>query len=429
MKIYSIKDNIDFNNITLGEPGRLHGGAYYAKIYLDKDQFMFSTPTIQTKNGVVISGRKKYIDLMFSNDQEFFREFLLNFEDKLKTIILDKSSLWFDNNLEKDDIDYFFNSCIRSYKAKHNLVRSYIYTKDLNDFSVFDENEVIQKHTSINGNNIIGLLHLKGIKFTSNSFQLDIEVKQVMTIEDKPLFSKCMISRKKKEENMIDTPELTVLDDTPDNAESDETTQDVTLEENIVEENSVSANNIEDTDNNDVITLETEEGEKVEETLEELNTDISNSVSFDETSNETHELIQMIDSVNTENEVSTNEHLEENEEINDEIQSKISIEDDKNEDLGKSPHSVEQFELKEYDLKIEDEENNSIQLRKPKEIYYSIYKNAIDRAIQSKKSAILSYLEAQKIKEQYLVNHLEENEEINDDDLELLSQKGFLFEE
>ena len=437
MKIYSIKDNIDFNNITLGEPGRLHGGAYYAKIYLDKDQFMFSTPTIQTKNGVVTSGRKKYIDMMFSNDQEFFREFLLNFEEKLKAIILEKSSLWFDNNLEKDDIDYFFNSCIRSYKAKQNLVRTYIYTKDLNDFSVFDENEVIQKYTAINNNNIISLLHLKGIKFTSNSFQLDIEVKQVMTVEDKPLFSKCMLSKNKKEDDTINTEVVSKLDDTINHIESDKETHQGFLEEEEdiqqLEEENVDRPIIEDDSKNniDTITLETrnviqtdEEINSTTETLEELTTDISNSVSFDEVNNETQELIQMIDNVDTETDVNNNEYLEKNEEN----KTTQQVEDDRSEDLGKLSHSIEPVELKEYDLKIEDEERNTIRLRKPKEIYYSIYKNAIERAIQSKKSAILSYLEAQKIKEQYLVNHLEENEEINDNDLELLSQKEFLFE-
>jgi hypothetical protein len=71
-------------------------------------------------------------------------------------------------------------------------------------------------------------------------------------------------------------------------------------------------------------------------------------------------------------------------------------------------------ELKEVDLLTNFDslakDSNSITLKKPNQVYYEIYKQALKKARQSKKEAILAFLEAKNIKKTYML------EDLSDDD-------------
>jgi hypothetical protein len=81
---------------------------------------------------------------------------------------------------------------------------------------------------------------------------------------------------------------------------------------------------------------------------------------------------------------------------------------------------VEDFEptedpnvLKEFDLTSTlDNSLETIQLKKPNQVYYDIYKKAREKAKEAKKSAILAYNEMKHIKKTYM---LDESDSDNDD--------------
>ena len=484
MKIYNIKDTVNFDNITLGEPGRLHGGAYYCKLYLDRDDFLFSTPQINTKNGIVQTGKKKYIDLMFDGENELFTMFLLNFEEKIKSIILEKAPMWFDNDIEKDDIDYLFNSCIRSYKAKFNLVRTHIHMKNINTFNVFDENEVLKTHNDVVGKKIISLLHFKGIKFTSTTFQIDIENKQIMILDDKPAFQKCMLSRKKQEdehasqenndfkfisqqdnnnneteintndditpadnnetdinnivndlvEKSINNAENNIVESTieietePENGEKEssiiylgETDNDasIVLEEDVTDDN-VETKELSQTNE---VNQETTKNDIIEETQESQTQVTQDTIETKYTSDISQNLELTENTLDSSANNAVNEENEQQQMIDDEIQNDEDAEIMLNID---NDSIVKDLGIIEDLTNIETEnESNTLVLKKPKEIYYSRYRDAVVKALQAKRAAILSYMEALNIKETYLEGDLEENENIYDEDLEFLAQREF----
>ena len=60
---------------------------------------------------------------------------------------------------------------------------------------------------------------------------------------------------------------------------------------------------------------------------------------------------------------------------------------------------------------IIDNDNSNINLKKPNEVYYEIYKIAKEKARQHKKASITHYLEAKKIKNTYLLNSLDDSEQ------------------
>ena len=99
---------------------------------------------------------------------------------------------------------------------------------------------------------------------------------------------------------------------------------------------------------------------------------------------------------------STNEEptLEKNVEIKNEINQEIEKSKTEKESLTleKNKNKLEEFEL------ILPEDNSTIKLKTPKDVYLEIYKKARQKALDAKKEAIKAFLEAKKIKETYLLD-------------------------
>ena len=58
--IYDFDDKEVFGNLSLGDPKRMQGGAYFSKIFLqDEESFIFQTPKCITKNGCLGDVLKK----------------------------------------------------------------------------------------------------------------------------------------------------------------------------------------------------------------------------------------------------------------------------------------------------------------------------------------------------------------------------------
>ena len=136
MNVYNIDKEFDYDGLSLANPGRLQGGAYYSKIKHNDTALYVQSPKCTTKNGVVVTGKKTYCDLMFTTNEQSMINWIIDFEKKVKDMLFTKSSLWFNNPLDIDDIEYFFNSSLRTYKGNKHLMRTYIHTTRNNSISV-----------------------------------------------------------------------------------------------------------------------------------------------------------------------------------------------------------------------------------------------------------------------------------------------------
>ena len=76
-------------------------------------------------------------------------------------------------------------------------------------------------------------------------------------------------------------------------------------------------------------------------------------------------------------------------------------------------------ELNEINL-VMPEDKETVQLKKPDEVYMEIYREVKRRAKEAKKRAIEAYLEAKRIKSLYLLDEIESS----DDENELLEMTG-----
>jgi len=416
-EIYQYTDKLDYDNILLYTPKAVQGGGYYAKIKINNDNLYIQTPKIFTKNGINITGKKVYSDLLFEREHLEFINFIQNIEERIRNIILQKGELWFTEKPNIEDIEERWTSSIRSYKTKKFLVRTKIERLLNNlEIQIWDENEKMLTSKDINEKtNIIGIFEVAGLKFSSTSFQLDLQLKQIMKFDDKKLFSKCLIKTNKKKtptvSNNLEKNENFKIEMTNDDISQDLTNIHQNLNDTGSESEDESECESEDGESEDGESEygESEEDDNNDEKLKSgklfENTSIENVNNFtnekneknekneENEKNEKNEKIQEKDSIQEKNDKITTNHLEENE---------------------KNQHSSI---LEEVNLEISD--NETMKLKKPKDVYSEIYKKALVKAREAKKLAIKAYMDANKIKKQYLLDDIESSDA---EDLENFSE-------
>ena len=93
-------DDKNFDKLFLANPTRLQGGAYFSKLFLEENSpVVFQTPKSSTKNGLIMTTKKTYCDLLFTTDDQKFVQWIENFEQAIQFLIYQKRNLWFQHRL------------------------------------------------------------------------------------------------------------------------------------------------------------------------------------------------------------------------------------------------------------------------------------------------------------------------------------------
>jgi len=353
-------ETFDFSKLSLAHPVGIQGGAYFTKIENNKKPLYIQTSKSVTRQGFVKTGKKYYCDLMFDKNAESLINWFENLEERCQKLLFEKKDSWFQNSLEENDIENAFNSVIRVYKSgKFYLVRTNVKNSSSNlpSIKIYDEHEIpITMEEITSETEIISILEIQGIKFTSRNFQIEIELKQMMVLDKEPIFDNCLI---KKNKNLSEN-----------------------LSENLIDFTSKN------------------------ESLENINLEIDNNLNPNILENfaETKEELEPLDILaNNENEDNLPLELE-IEDLNEEVEE-------------------ESNDLKEFDVNINLENNlETINLKKPNQVYFELYKEARNKAKIAKKNAILAYLEAKNIKKTYLIDNLNDSDSDFDAEIDEVSE-------
>jgi len=374
-------ETFDFSKLSLAHPTGIQGGAYFTKIEYNKKPLYIQTSKSQTRQGFVKTGKKYYCDLMFDKNSETLIHWFENLENRCQKLIFERRDTWFQNNLEESDIETAFNSTIRIYKSgKYYLVRTNIKNNhnNLPSIKIYNEQEIPLTMDDIKTEtNIISILEIQGIKFTSRNFQIEIDLKQVMVLDDEPIFESCLIKTSKKQTEHVQEikEELKTLED----IKIDEFNIDETKKEN--------ENNILDLSNSGLEEENQTEKTIVENSLEEL---------------ETFDIVEPELELEPEPELEQEPELEPKE---NDLSLDLEIED-LSEDIEENTHELKEVNNLEVSL-----ENNleTMHLKKPNQVYFELYKEARNKAKLAKKNALLAYLEAKNIKKTYMLENLNDN--------------------
>jgi len=397
--ILEATDNFQFSSVKLSKPKSTTGGNWLIKFGINNNPFYLQTPKCNTRNGFLKAGKRYYTDLVFSNDNDEFIRWMENLENMCHEHLHENRATWFDSNLmlERHDIENYFTSPMKIYKTgKYYILRVNVETNlGVPALTIYNENNnKVDIDTITDKQDVISILEFKGIKCSSTSFQIDIEMKQMVTIKPVKIFSNCVIRLPSQSGNSMYEEE--------DEKEEEEQEQDKQEEEE--------QNNLEKT----LLTNVNAENSDIDiPTLEKSNEiDVG---SLDKDNNDTQTLeIPMISTVPEINDIGTEETiLEKNDVIQDnrdESTNNINEENDLH---------VDTNELQEFKIDLDDlTEDVNINIKKDKDIYYEMYREACRKAKIARDLALSSYLEAKRIKNQYMLDDLTESDDSENEEMD-----------
>ncbi len=409
-------NSFNFSQISLAQPVAIQGNAYFTKILSNNKSLYIQTPKSFTKQGFIKSGKKMYCDLMFDNTHEEFIQWIEHLEERSQDLLYDKSSSWFQNPLEKDDIESAFSSALKIYKSgKNYLLRVNVKTNNTNGspiIKIFNENETVMSVEDVTQDtNIVSIIEIQGIKFSTRNFQIEMELKQVMIMNTDLIFESCIIKKNNNKSGLL---------------EFNKDKEDKNNEENVGKIMKTEPNKIV-LDKTDIISkqiledLEEEPNVKqIDKIVEQISLDI-----IDSNKNAQSDVLEEFDdailaTIDSKSETITlvpkkygsddeeEDEEEEDEEDDDEEDDEIKLEV---EDLDGKQNELDFSEMKEFDLSIGNDNLETITLKKPNEVYYEIYKEARKKAKEAKQAAILAYLEAKNIKKTYMLDEIESSDD------------------
>ena len=359
----------NFDDLIIHTPKAIQGGnAYVATLSLYDNPIIFQTPKCESRSGVHKTNKQIYTDILFTDHNYGYLQWIQNLEKRVQELIYEKRLTWFGTNDDEEeecsmeDIEHNWISSIKSYKKKY-LMRCY-FPKNIKSYtravSVYDDDEnELTMDSIVGGANMITILEVGGLKFSSTYFSLELNVRQVMIMKEKQLFNKCLIKLNKKR-SVVEKSEST-------NNENNE--------------------NNEEIDKDDDLESDTEEDSQEDEEIENNTSDKINVVKKEEiVNNEDNLAIKPQENTNT---------------------------------LVKSDNNNE---LSEIELEIPKSEK-SINLKKPNEVYLEIYQKAKEKAKQARLEAIKAYLTLKEIKKTYLLDEIDISDDESDDDKFLFSEK------
>lgn len=382
-QIYDTNEKLrefNFDKLVLSKPTLISGGNYFIRFKKDNSPLYIQPPTCNTRNGFVKNGRKYYTDMLFTNEDEYIIQWFEKLEEYCIQYIYEHRDTWFDGNMEKADIENYFTSPLKVYKSgKFYLIRTNVPTAlDKPSIKIYDEDEnQVDFKTITENTKLMNIIEIQGIKCSARSFQIELEMKQSLTLrpEEFKLFDKCVIQPKTQISSIKQFATVNDLD----------TTENVTISTDDTITNEIVSDLIND------ISSEIEQSEiEQSDILPELDNDTNNlGKSTNQDSND-------IDTINTNIDVNT-------ETVN-------------------SNNSMEEVVFNLEELPTDDK----LTLKNPNEVYYQMYRDARQKARVAKELALSSYLEAKNIKNTYMLNDIDsDTSDLEIDDESINSENDY----
>jgi len=257
--------SFDFSHLKLLLPSPIQN-YFFSKISYKNNPFYIKCPKCSTKQGIVKTHKKMNTDLMFEIIETELMDWIEHLEQMCIELISKQSSVWFEEPLEKQDIENAFIPSLKLYKSgKFYLLHVNIKP----NIKVYNEEDSVVSLEEINDNSLLSIIEIQGIKFNSKNFQIEMELKQCMIIQPDPFLDNCFTKTPiTKERKLIfdkDEPE-----DIEASQEIKEVKQEVVKEEKKQEVKEEELGDLEDSEDLEELDLEDLDDSKDLEEVENL---------------------------------------------------------------------------------------------------------------------------------------------------------------
>lgn len=333
MSIIEPDNTFDFAKLRLTSPTVVAGGSHFIKFALGDKPLYIQPPNCLVKNGIVKTGKRLYCDLMFTNVNADFIQWMENLENHCRKTIYENRKKWFETELEEDDIENSFTPSLKLFKSgKYYIARIHIPTVlGKTTLKIYDEQENLIDSDQVKDDaSVATILEVQGVKCSPRMFQIEMEMKQLLVLKPVDLFDKCLLKSNK--------PDVSKL------------------------------------------------------------------------------IVEQPENPNTENEVVEEEEPEDAEEGEEEDAENLVAKEPENQ---VQPENLVANDLEEITLDISEiVDEDTVVLKERNDVYYKMYRDALQNARAAKEMALTSYLEAKRIKNTYMLDEDDEDDEDEYDELE-----------
>lgn len=192
-RIYNTREPFEFSTLRLTQPIKQHGAHFIKTLVGNDDPLYILTPKCLVKQGFV-SAKKTYCDLMFSNEDLDFLNWLERLEEVVRDELYKNREKWFETPLDEADIENSIAPmCIQ--RGKFFNVRATVPTiLGKVAIKIFDENETEINPEDVKENTrVICVLEIHGIKCSARGFHFEVDMKQMLIVSPENIFEKCII--------------------------------------------------------------------------------------------------------------------------------------------------------------------------------------------------------------------------------------------
>ena len=189
-------EHFDFSKLVLSSPVNINGGNHFIKYNYEKFPLYIKAPSCSIKQGIVTTSKRIFCDLMFTNENSEFIEYIENLEQYSQKYIFQNREKWFETELEENDIENSFNSCMKIYKSgKFYCLRvSVPRILGKSNLKIYDENEQLVEIQNIKENDkVVCALEIQGIKCSAPKFSNRNRSKTNVTYESTEYIRKMYI--------------------------------------------------------------------------------------------------------------------------------------------------------------------------------------------------------------------------------------------
>jgi hypothetical protein len=381
------ENNFDFTKIYLSTPIVNLGNNYFIKLIINQMPLYIHTPECLTKQSLLKNG--KNCDLIFKNTNINFINWIENLEIHCQKTIYENKEKWFETDLELYDIENSMTSPLKTVKSDKILRASIPSILGKCSISIFDEygnEEVLEKIKE--NTNLKTIIEVKGIKCSARNFSFDIEIKQIMILNNRNLFDKCIIEPqslqiKDKFESSINLDSVT-FSDSIRKSSSVLNSDSVINSELLINSDSYKPVLESDSIINSELVIKSDSYDPAVTKIDVTKTDSIINTEHAVTKNDVTKTYSII---NTEPAV-----------IKSETETELIIKSEseiKSEPEIKSEWRFDTVDINYFNL---EENGQSLILKERSKIYYELYSNAKQKFKEAKDLAFKSFLEENKIK-------------------------------
>lgn len=387
--IHEPTDNFSFETLKLSKPVTAPGGSYFIRFTVNNAPLYIQPPKCKTKQGFLKTGKRYYTDLIFTSDNDEFVRWMETLEATCHTHLFANREKWFEGNMEMPEIENYFTSPMKIYKTgKYYMIRVNVQTNlGVPALTIYDEDS---REISIDAvddkTDIITILEIKGIKCTATSFQIDIEMKQMLSVKPVELFTKCIIKTPHRPASSLPSLAQEVLGDV-ERALASSTVNVPTVTQHL--HDTTPTDMFVATDDPIIVSLPAEQVKDLDK-MPNIESPVSKPT-------EPNNLQPMP--------MQAQEHVREITATTPDVNENITINTDS--------YNVEtNIGLEEFTIDLDSlTDHENVVIKKSNDVYYEMYREACRKAKIARDLALSSYLEAKRIKNTYMLEDLTDSDE------------------